>query len=175
MTLTSEFEEYNAHWPAQFQTEASAIRSAIEPIWLVNIWHVGSTSIPGMLAKPEIDILVILKPEARFSDHFQRIESLGYRFRGEEPGEPSHWYFSKDVEGKRTHKLHLCGPAHVCVENQLLFRDYLIAAPDQALAYRTLKQDLAASNKHGMTEYLAKKAPFIRGILDLARAKAAVK
>ena len=169
MALTSELEEYNRNWPELFEME----KSCLLPICnsdLIAIHHVGSTAIPGMLGKPEIDILVILRKEADFPVYFPKIEALGYNFRGEEPGEPRHWYFSKNQNGKRTHKLHLCDPDHNCVDDQLIFRDYLRRNSDRALAYRNLKELLAKTNSKGMVEYLAKKSPFIQETLSLARA-----
>jgi len=95
MALTSQLAEYNPQWPSFFDAE----KARLIPIFgneLEAIHHVGSTAIEGMLAKPEIDILVVLKESAALESYFSKIEGLGYRNRGEEPGAPGHWYFSKD-------------------------------------------------------------------------------
>jgi GrpB-like predicted nucleotidyltransferase (UPF0157 family) len=168
MALTSRLEEYKAIWPRLFEIE----KLNLLPLFgegLVAIHHVGSTSIPGMIAKPEIDMLVVLKEHEDLHSYFSKIEALGYDFRGEEPGQPGHWYFSKNQIGKRTHKLHLCGPKHPCVENQLLFRNFLNADPDRAELYRKLKVHLADTNCEGMAEYVTGKTPFIEETLSLAR------
>lgn len=168
MALTSELEEYKSNWPRLFEIE----KVKLLPLFgkgLEAIHHVGSTSIPGMISKPEIDILVVLKEDENLQCYFSKIESLGYDFRGEEPGQPGHWYFSKNENGKRTHKLHLCGPKHPCVENQLLFRNFLKAFPDRAELYRKLKVQLAESNTDGMAEYVTGKSPFIEETLRMAR------
>lgn len=104
MALTSQLEKYNPDWPNQFNDEAELLK----PLFgndLHSIHHVGSTAIPEVVAKPEIDILVVLKDEADFQSYFSKIEYLGYDFRGEEPGVPGHWYFSKNQNHRRTHKL----------------------------------------------------------------------
>jgi GrpB-like predicted nucleotidyltransferase (UPF0157 family)/2'-5' RNA ligase len=168
MAITSHLENYNNEWPKYFKLE----QSILIPLFgtdLLEIHHVGSTAIIGMLAKPEIDILVVLKDNACFGDYFSKIESVGYTFRGEEPGTAGHWYFSKNQEGRRTHKLHLCGPAHPCVENQILFRDLLNQDGDRALKYAQLKQQLSENNTKGMLEYLEGKAPFIEETIQLAK------
>ena len=168
MALTSKLESYNPSWPNLYAEESATLL----PLFgddLSAIHHVGSTAIPGMKAKPEIDILVVLRERADFSSYFSVIELKGYRFRGEEPGAPGHWYFSKDQENRRTHKLHLCGPAHPCVSDQLLFRDFLIANPDRATEYAELKSTLEKTNSNGMMEYLEKKAPFILETLQRAK------
>jgi len=77
---------------------------------------------------------------------------------------------SKDHNDMRTHKLHLCGTSHPCVEGQLLFRDYLRKDPGRAHLYRQLKASLEKTNQSGMFEYLAKKSPFIEETVKLARA-----
>ncbi|MBK9322381.1 MAG: GrpB family protein [Bdellovibrionaceae bacterium] len=121
-----------------------------------------------MLARPEIDILVSLKMTHVLWTIFQN-ESVGYTNRGEEPGAPGHWYFSKNQEGRRTHKLHLCGPSHPCVENQILFRDLLNQDVDRAQKYAQLKRQLSENNKNGMIEYLEGKAPFIEETIQHAK------
>src|SRR6187549_3762873 len=138
MALTSTLEEYQPNWRQLFELE----RAKLLPIFadrLEAIHHVGSTAIPGMLAKPEIDILVVFKEGEDLRSYFPSIQALGYDARGEEPGKPGHWYFSKNQNGRRTHKLHLCGQTHPCVQDQLLFRNYLRADPARAELYRQLK------------------------------------
>ena len=122
-----------------------------------------------MIAKPEIDILVVLQEARNLHSYFPDIANLGYDIRGEEPGAPGHWYFSRNEGGRRTHKLHLCGPEHPCIENQILFRDFLIGDSNRADLYQKLKVKLAESNAAGMTEYLNGKAPFIEETLRMAR------
>lgn len=168
MALTNKLEEFNLKWAKSFLLESQSLA----PIFgadLVAIHHVGSTSIPGMIAKPEIDILVVLKPDSNFPSYFKLIETVGYRFRNEVDFGFGHWYFSKDVNGQRTHKLHLCSIEHPNVQEQLGFRDYLIEHPEKANSYRQLKMRLETTNVGGMREYLDGKAPFIQEVLRLTK------
>lgn len=109
-----------------------------------------------------------MKSNSDFQSYFASLEQLGYRYRDDAPFSFGHWYFSKDTSGKRTHKLHLCSCSHRTVQEQILFRDYLIKNPERAAQYRELKLSLAASNTKGMLEYLEGKAPFIQETLRLA-------
>lgn len=167
MALTNHLEEFNPNWAQQFQSESKILRPLFG-VDLIAIHHVGSTSIPGMVAKPEIDILIELKSSSDFQSFFSPLEALGYRYRDDAPFSFGHWYFSKDIAGKRTHKLHLCSSSHRTVNEQILFRDYLINNPESSAQYRDLKLKLAASNTKGMLEYLDGKAPFVQEILRLA-------
>lgn len=168
MALTNNLEEFNLKWATSFLLESQNL-APIFGVDLVAIHHVGSTSIPGMIAKPEIDILVVLAPGSNFPNYIKLVETAGYRFRHDVDFGFGHWYFSKDLNGQRTHKLHLCSTQHPNVQEQLGFRDYLIRHPEKADSYRQLKMHLESSNLGGMREYLDGKAPFIQEILKLAK------
>jgi GrpB-like predicted nucleotidyltransferase (UPF0157 family) len=128
-----------------------------------SIIHIGSTSIPGLLAKPIIDILVVLK-ETQTIDRFSgAMEQLGYRVRrecldAEVPGTPGRFYFSKDACGVRTHQVHACAVGHPEVADKLAFRDYLRAHPHRAGAYGSLKRRLALDHRHDIVGYMRGKA-----------------
>lgn len=168
MAMTNQLIDYNPIWIARFELEAALLKPVFSND-LLAIHHIGSTAIPGMLAKPEIDLLIVLKSESNFQSYFHAIESFGYRARPDANFSFGHWYFSKDIGGMRTHKMHLCSIAHPNVTEQIAFRDYLIQHPDQAQKYCRLKLELAASNTNGMLEYLNGKAPFISETLRLAK------
>jgi GrpB-like predicted nucleotidyltransferase (UPF0157 family) len=102
------------------------------------------------------------------------MEGLGYRVRGEcldaeIPGTPGRFYFSKDVDGTRTHQVHACALSHAEIDDKLAFRDYLRAHPNRAAEYGGLKQDLARRYRHDNIAYMRGKDAFIRGVLDDAR------
>ncbi|RYZ87259.1 MAG: GrpB family protein [Proteobacteria bacterium] len=169
MAITNQLNEYDPIWSVRFQSEVELLK----PVFgrdLLEIHHVGSTAIPGMLAKPEIDILVVLHAGADLQSYLRQLEPHGYRSRPDANFSSGHLYFSKDVDGRRTHKLHLCLSTHPNVVEQLAFRDFLIRNPRRSELYRQLKLQLAASNTQGMSEYLEGKAPFIRETLELSKA-----
>ena len=169
MALTSSLVNYNPTWENKFLEEQSKLLKLLDGDTKA-IHHVGSTSVTGLVAKPEIDILIIIHPKTDLNLYISKLETLGYVFRGEEPGPPGHWYFRKNQENQRTHKLHLCIEGHPCIEEQILFRNYLRANPSIAKVYGDLKLQLERENTKGILEYLEKKAPFIRKIIDNAKA-----
>ena len=173
MVRTIEVAQYDVAWTAAFNQEAAAL-SRVFGDSLAAIHHIGSTSIPGLLAKPIIDILVVLK-ETQTIDRFSgAMEQLGYRVRGEcldaeVPGTPGRFYFSKDTCGVRTHQVHACAVGHPEVADKLAFRDYLRAHPHRAGAYGSLKRRLALDHRHDNVGYMRGKDDFIKSVLTEAR------
>ena len=131
-------------WPSKFQREATQIADALGSS-VVAIHHIGSTSIPGIFAKPIIDIRLEVPDVGSLTVIRQRMDTLGYESLGEF-GITGRRYFRKnDSSGVRTHHVHafLRGDAHV--RRHVAFRDYLIAHPDVAAGYSTLKRSAGAS------------------------------
>jgi GrpB-like predicted nucleotidyltransferase (UPF0157 family) len=131
---------------------------------VAEVHHVGSTAVPGLRAKPEIDILVVVKSLAAIDEIHSAMAELGYAVRGE-CGIPGRHHYSKDVGSVRTHKAHVCEPQHSTVHEQLAFRDYLRDDPEAARDYERLKIRLAEANIDGMVAYLDGKRPFIEGVI----------
>ena len=151
-----------------FASEKARIQHAFGPE-LIAIHHVGSTAVPGLAAKPEIDLLVEVsnhRDEAGVAD-FMR--SLGYD-RGKDLSQGHHFY-RRDVNGVRTHKAHVCSTGHFQIVRMLRFRDLLRGDEGLRQRYQDLKLRLEAANERGIKEYLAKKAPFIDEIIDLIDTK----
>ena len=173
MGRTIEVVEHDSRWKAEFDRESAKLVDVLGDA-LVSIHHVGSTSIPGLVAKPIIDILVVLK-ETKTIDRFSAaMQELGYRVRGEcldaeVPGTPGRFYFSKDSFGKRTHHVHACADGHPEVRDKLAFRDYLRSHPQVAMQYGVIKQKLAIEHRHDNVGYMRGKDPFIQSTLRDAR------
>lgn len=170
MVLTSVLCSYNPKWASQYRDEQRLL-SKLFGTDIKAIHHIGSTSVVGLVAKPEIDILIIIDPQESLSKFVTKLETLNYEFRGEGPGKYGHWFFRKNKNGVRTHKIHLCFEGHVCIEEQLIFRNYLIDNPSVAGIYGELKLKLERKNKGGILEYLNKKSPFIKSTLSMAKKK----
>ena len=169
MVRTIEVTYYDVAWIGAFNQEAVAL-SRIFGDSLVAIHHIGSTSIPGLLAKPIIDILVVLNETQTIKRFSSAMEQLGYRVRGEcldaeVPGTPGRFYFSKDANGVRTHQVHVCAVGHPEVADKLAFRDYLRVHPHRAAAYGSLKQRLALDHRHDIVAYMRGKDEFIKSVL----------
>src|SRR5262245_23544974 len=159
MSLTSDICDYDPQWPAMFEAERRRIQEKLGHL-VREIHHVGSTAVPGMKAKPEIDLLIVVKSISDINAINSGMAELGYAVRGECGIEGRH-YYSKDTQGARTHKAHVCEISHSNVAHQIAFRDYMRDHPKDALEYTALKMRLAKSNSKGMAEYLEGKRNYI--------------
>ncbi len=162
MALTSQITPYNEQWPSMFLAERRLLAEVFGPD-LIEIHHVGSTAVVGLSAKPEIDLLVEVREQTNQVERDQSMGSLGY-VRGTNQSQEHHFY-RKDVDGVRTHKVHVCLTGHWQIERMIRFRELLIDNAEIRLEYQRLKLQLEASNRDGIGEYLAKKAPFIDGLI----------
>lgn len=109
MALTSMIAFYDPRWSEQFEME----RRKLAPIFgdrLQGIEHVGSTAVPMLSANPEIDILVEISDDADLDIYSARMRELGYRRGGDLS--PGHHFFKRDMDGVRTHKVHVCISGH---------------------------------------------------------------
>ncbi|MEL6658238.1 MAG: GrpB family protein [Bacteroidota bacterium] len=151
--------DYNPRWPQAFEQEAALLRQALSDA-LVEIHHIGSTSVPGLAAKPIIDILPEVHDLALLDARAPQMEALGYEVMGEF-GIPGRRYFRKGGD-ERTHHVHafLAGDAHAI--RHLAFRDYLIAHPEVAQAYGQLKREVAQRSNNNIETYGDGKDPFIK-------------
>jgi GrpB-like predicted nucleotidyltransferase (UPF0157 family) len=169
MSLTSDICDYDPQWPAMFEAERLRIQQMLGPL-VREIHHVGSTAVPGMKAKPEIDLLIVVKSISDIDAINSGMEELGYDVRGECGIEGRH-YFSKNTQGARTHKAHVSEISHSNVARQIAFRDYMRDHPKDAQEYVALKMRLARSNSKGMAEYLEGKQGYIERIIHTALAQ----
>jgi len=162
---------YSAAWPEQFASEARAVQAILEP-WLAGeIEHIGSTAVPGLSAKPVIDIMA---PVRDLSEALPAIEALAaldyvyFPYKREE----MHW-FCKPSPAHRTHHLHLVPVGGVLWQRRLVFRDALRRAPELAAEYAKLKARLAVAHSRDREAYTEGKAPFIEAVLTAAASSAA--
>lgn len=154
---------HNPNWQAVFEDESKLIASALGENVLA-IHHIGSTSIPGIYAKPVIDILVEVKNINDVDARSSAMESLGYEVLGEF-GITGRRYFRKDNgEGIRIHQIHTFESGSDQAARHLAFRDYLIAHPEEALEYSDLKRRLAAEHANDPEAYMDGKDGFIKNI-----------
>jgi GrpB-like predicted nucleotidyltransferase (UPF0157 family) len=166
MSLTSDICDYDPQWPAMFEAERLKIQQKLSHL-VRGIHHVGSTAVPGMKAKPEIDLLIVVNSIGEIEAINSGMAELGYDVRGE-CGIEGRYYYSKNTQSVRTHKAHVCEISHSNVARQIAFRDYMREHPKDAQEYAELKLRLAKSNSRGMTEYLEGKRNYIEGIIQVA-------
>lgn len=143
-------------WPRAFRDEAAALRPALGPA-LMALHHIGSTAVPGLAAKPTIDILGVVTGLAAARSRETALAALGYVARGAS-GLPGRLYFRKTTGADRTHHLHLFAQGDAHIARHLAFRDYLTAHPDEARDYGALKTALAAAHPEDIQAYMEGKA-----------------
>jgi putative glutamine amidotransferase len=153
---------YDPAWPARFESEAARIREALGET-AVRIEHVGSTSVPGLAAKPVVDIQVSVPSMAPRATYRDALVGLGYRW-ALDPWTDEHEFFSRDEEGERTFHVHVCSAGSGWERRHLTFRDWLRANPEDAAAYERLKRELAEQHKRDTYSYAAAKTDFIQEI-----------
>ena len=160
---------YQAGWARLYEAEKARLHAAVGE-HVLDIQHVGSTAIPGGVAKPILDIAVAVHSFEAACVCVPPIEALGHEYKGENGIPRRHYFVRRDPDTGQTlvhlHVNELGGPDW---ENHVLFRDYLLAHPAAAAEYTALKRDLAAQFPDDRAAYTDAKAPFIQHILRLAR------
>jgi GrpB-like predicted nucleotidyltransferase (UPF0157 family) len=136
---------------------------------LIAAHHIGSTAIPGIAAKPVVDLMPVVRSleglEARRAD----IEALGYLWRGAF-GIEGRRYCILERNGKRVFHVHFYAEGNANIARQLAFRDFLLAHPDEAQAYETTKRKAAAAHPDNSMAYNDHKSGWIRACLERANA-----
>ncbi len=159
--------DYDPRWPAMFQAERALLERTVGGVF-VAIEHVGSTSVPGLGAKPIIDALAAVRKLDDVMTCIDALAGIGYTYVPEyEAGLPERRYFRKGAP--RTHHLHVVEPASEFWTRHLLFRDYVRAHPETAREYERLKRDLAARYGRDRDGYSDAKTEFVRAVEEKAR------
>ena len=160
----------DASWPARFTAEAAAIRAALGDRFAYDVHHIGSTAVPGLAAKPIIDIVLEVADREVWPSLVEPLHRLGYVYWAENP-DATKMFFVKGMPPfgtGRTHHIHVHTPD--AVEPVLRFRDYLTAHPEEARRYEELKRELAAKFQLDRDRYTKAKESFVREVLRGARA-----
>jgi GrpB-like predicted nucleotidyltransferase (UPF0157 family) len=154
---------YNSKWPRRFEEERALLEPVLAP-WLEGgIHHVGSTAIPGVSAKPIIDMIAGVRDLEEARAAFEPLEALSYHYAPHRPDE-AHW-FGKPSLADRTHHLHLTVPGSNLWRERLAFRDALRADSSLANEYEALKLQLATENPSDIVAYTHGKTAFIARVL----------
>jgi putative glutamine amidotransferase len=156
-------------WPDRFAEEAARVEAVLPDGLVTRIDHVGSTAVPGLAAKPTIDIQVSLRTLVPRDAYVEPLVALGYRWVLD-PWDEHHEFFSRDVEGRRAFHVHVCSAGSAWERRHLVFRDRLRANPGEAEAYERLKRDLASRHPRDTFTYTDGKAAFIAGAVARADA-----
>ncbi len=158
---------YNAEWKRRYQEETDRLSAALQS-HIIAMHHIGSTAIPGILAKPIIDILVEVYQIEVIDTLTEQMEAHGYRAHGEH-GIAGRRFFSRDTAAVRTHHIHVFQSGHPDIARLIGFRDYIRSHPDAAQRYSHLKQQLARQFANDSECYTEAKTDFIRSIERLVQ------
>ncbi|MBQ7248785.1 MAG: GrpB family protein [Deltaproteobacteria bacterium] len=160
---------WQASWQTAFAEERQRITAAIHAAGLAAaVYHVGSTSVQGMVSKPIIDILVCPVGGAAPEQAAAALARIGYADLGE-CGRPGRRFLSKGDEPGKTFYVHVCDRDHPVARDQLFFQDLERGVPEVAESYMRLKQALAVCFPDDRYAYREVKGCYIRGVLDAAR------
>jgi len=158
---------YSAEWSCTFELEAQRIQAACGDLLPV-IEHIGSTAIPGMPAKPILDIMPGLRTHSDGLRTIEPLTQLGYDYQGEN-GIPGRYYFGLRYEQRSIIHVHIFEIGTEDWERHLLFRDFLRAHPEVAAEYAALKQALAVRFREDRQAYTEAKSAFINSVVEQAR------
>lgn len=157
---------FDPEWKNYFLEEKDRLLSSISDHVLA-IEHIGSTSIPGLSAKPIIDIGISTESFEQGFACVPGLEALGYLYKGEN-GIANRHYFRTNADIVKFH-IHMFPHKHPKLVDHLLFRDYLIAYPEEKNKYQQLKEELSQKYATQRELYTSSKSDFITGILEKAR------
>jgi len=160
-----EIREYDPEWLNKFQTSARIIADALGDVALT-IEHIGSTSVPGLAAKPIVDILVVVQDSANEPAYLPQLEAAGYVLRVREPDWHEHRMFrtpENDVH------VHIYSDGCPEIQRNLVFRDRLRLDDDDRRRYEQKKRELARQDWEDMNDYAAAKTEVIESIIAASR------
>lgn len=166
---------YNPMWPAQFHAEEQHLRACLPCDLLGRIEHFGSTSVAGLSAKPIIDVLVeVTDLEVAKVRIAPVLEAQGYDYFWRpthgDAGPPFYaWFIKRDINGVRTHHIHMVESTFTDHWNRLLFRDHLRNNAEAARKYEVLKRRLASAFPNDRVGYTHGKSAFINSIMASLR------
>jgi GrpB-like predicted nucleotidyltransferase (UPF0157 family) len=157
--------DYNPQWPLLYQREAERVQSALGDRVLL-LEHVGSTSVPGLAAKPKIDMLLVVANTADEPSYVPALEAAGYVLRIREPD----WYEHRMFKGPDTDiNLHVFSSGCPEIDRMLLFRNWLRSNESDRLLYERTKRELARNNWKYMQNYADAKTTVVQEILARAQ------
>lgn len=162
-----ELAEYNSNWKKEYEKEEKLLKEVLGER-IIEIRHIGSTSIEGLMAKPVIDILVVINSLDEITEIEEMLKPYDYENRGQQ-GVSDRYFFAKGPEDARSHYIHFVEPNSKTYYNQVYFKRYLIEHPEYIKKYCDLKQELAEKFADERPKYTAGKNEFITNVISLAK------
>jgi len=163
---------YNPRWPDLFAMEVNELVASLPLGIALRYEHFGSTAVPGLAAKPIVDMLIeVCSLEGVKQRVVPLLESRGYDyFWRDDVSPPYPWFIKRDANGQRTHHLHMV-EANSTMWQRLLFRDYLMKHADEAERYAELKRELAARYPNDRIAYTSGKSDYIASVMEKAKSE----
>ena len=159
MPISVVLEPYNLEWPRMAQAHVDRLQ--VLGSNLVTVHHIGSTSVPGLVAKPIIDLIPVVRDIAELDRQQELVEALGYVWMGEF-GIPTRRYCRLDDEsGTRISQLHIFETGSPHIDRHLAFRDYLRAHPSFAVEYAAEKHRARALHPDNSHDYTDEKSAWV--------------
>ena len=157
--------DYDRAWAAQFESLRSLLATALGDSAL-SIEHVGSTAVPGLAAKPIIDIDIVVASSSKVPTVIQRLATLGYLYQGNMGIEDRGAFKSPTKGDQPAHHLYVCTQDSVALKDHLVIRDFLRSNPEAAARYGALKKNLATRFPNRRDQYVDGKTQFLLKILE---------
>ena len=159
---------YDPAWPVRFRIEARLLHVALAALNPA-VEHIGSTSVPGLAAKPVIDMLVGVPALEAFESYVERLANYGYEYIPEyERALPDRRFFKRMVRGVRTHHVHVVQLNGLYWKRYLKFRNNLRADPWLAARYAEVKRRLAGRYRNDRDAYTDGKTGFVEAVLAMS-------
>jgi len=167
---TVDLYEHDAGWAGQFEEAERELVAALGDL-VAGVHHIGSTAVPGLVAKCTIDIALESRSIAEFIEAIAHVEALGYEYR------PASWFddqhvFLRRIRGdERTHHLHVVTQGHADLDDWIDFRDWLRENPDAVQRYTQVKRQLAETHYADREAYVDGKTAIVEQLLVEARSQ----
>jgi GrpB-like predicted nucleotidyltransferase (UPF0157 family) len=150
---------YKEKWALEFEQEKEILKIIFKDE-IIDIHHIGSTSVPGLKAKPTIDIMPVVKDIHNIDHYNEAMRDIGYEPKGEN-GIPGRRYFQKGGD-QRSHHVHIYKAGSEEITRHLAFRDYLLTHPEDKERYGDLKEKLAQQFPYDVKSYIKGKDRLVR-------------
>lgn len=154
--------DHDPAWAEAAATEIGRIATAVGEV-AVRVDHVGSTAVPGLAAKPIVDLQLSVAEVGRRDPYAVPLEGIGYLFVPD-PDSPDFHFFAKPAERPRRFHLHVCEAGGEHERRHLALREYLRAHPDEAARYEALKRKVVARHPQDRLSYIEGKEQFVTAL-----------
>jgi len=166
---TVDLVEYDPGWPLRYEAARAELVQALGNELVVDVHHIGSTSVPGMIAKPTIDIALVVWSIEAFIANVDAVVALGYEYRPAAKFHDEHLFLRRIEGGERTHHLHVVSATCRDLDDWIEFRDVLRRSSDAVRRYSESKCALAAQHYSDRGAYVDGKTPIVEKLLAEAR------